>query len=480
MTLTRQEFVGRAGAALTAAGLYGLLDTLGAAPARAALSRSAPATLPPEQHTLRGLNVVMQEQVEVLVPPLYHQVVTARLRVPRGRASLLSARSRLERRLAALDKRFPPTPAGLGLVVAWGIPYFRDFLPKLADGRRYPSYLPVDRRASQAAGKPVSAFLPAVRFPSDDASVLLEQNHLVVVLRSDSFANVAGASDALFGRMGDVFEITSVRKGFIGGGFGDGQSIPKQMATAAGIPGASLIPEGSQLFMGFTSTQRSALAPDRLVNFETLPGLTDQWPKGYFRNGTTMHISHLFEDLEKWWTTFTFDDQVRAVARPGLHVRDKNYTLPQDVPQLESEQDLRADVATFHATGHSGALQPSSRLARETVDNYGVRNQKGTPTILRADFNTLDNPFFWSANPTADRQLAQPAAGLHFVAFSPTSDTLHRARRAMDGRLSDGSSLALDPRAREQGFNSVIRATHRQNFLVPPRRHRAIPLAELA
>jgi hypothetical protein len=28
-------------------------------------------------------------------------------------------------------------------------------------------------------------------------------------------------------------------------------------------------------------------------------------------------------------------------------------------------------------------------------------------------------------------------------------------------------------------MNSVLRTTHRQNFLVPPRAHRAFPLAEL-
>jgi hypothetical protein len=29
------------------------------------------------------------------------------------------------------------------------------------------------------------------------------------------------------------------------------------------------------------------------------------------------------------------------------------------------------------------------------------------------------------------------------------------------------------------GINHVIRATHRQNFLVPPRVHRSFPLSEL-
>jgi hypothetical protein len=48
----------------------------------------------------------------------------------------------------------------------------------------------------------------------------------------------------------------------------------------------------------------------------------------------------------------------------------------------------------------------------------------------------------------------------------------------MDGVLPGGEKLPFSPRARGQGFNSILQTTHRQNFLVPPRRHRAFPLAE--
>jgi hypothetical protein len=49
----------------------------------------------------------------------------------------------------------------------------------------------------------------------------------------------------------------------------------------------------------------------------------------------------------------------------------------------------------------------------------------------------------------------------------------------MDGVLPDGTKLYFEPRDRGQGFNSVLRTTHRQNFLVPPRAHRSFPLVEL-
>jgi hypothetical protein len=103
----------------------------------------------------------------------------------------------------------------------------------------------------------------------------------------------------------------------------------------------------------------------------------------------------------------------------------------------------------------------------------------GTAIPHRADFNTLDNPFAWSADPARDGMGAGAAAGVHFVVFNPSSDDFNRGRLAMDGVLPDGTKLPFAPRDRGQGFNSILRTTHRQNFLVPPRRHRSFPLVEL-
>jgi hypothetical protein len=44
----------------------------------------------------------------------------------------------------------------------------------------------------------------------------------------------------------------------------------------------------------------------------------------------------------------------------------------------------------------------------------------------------------------------------------------------------DGKGTGLPPRDQELGLNSILRTTHRQNFLVPPRAHRSFPLGELA
>lgn len=472
MGLSRGELLRRGLVAVAAGNVYSLVDGLTAAPARAALTTA----LRPEQYLIGGLRVVNELGIDVILPPLHHRIVTARVRVA-GPAKLVQAQTRFEHALVTLERRYPPTAAGLGVTVAWGLPYFKRLVPKLADGRRYPTYLPTDRGASKSQRKHVAAVLDASRFTSDTTDVVLGGDDLAILFRSDNAAHLDDGYHALIESFGDVFAVQTVRNGFAGGGFGPGPGLTKQMALAAGVPGAELIVDGVQMFLGFTSTQKAAMAPDRISSFETLPGLTDQTPRTYWGGGAAMHLSHLNEDLERWWAAAPFTDQLRAMTRPGLSVPDKTYTIAEDISRVERAADVHSDLTRFGAVGHSATLQTVSRLRADTRDVYGVVRTRGTALIQRADFNTLDNPF--ASSVVVSETSKTPAAGLHFVAFSPTSDLFNRTRRAMDGSLGDGSSLPLDPRAPALGFNSFIHATHRQNFVTPPRAHRSFPLVEL-
>jgi hypothetical protein len=348
------------------------------------------------------------------------------------------------------------------VTVAWGLPYFRRHVSASVATK----YLPRDLRAKTAA------LLDARRFPSDPAESVLEQNDAAVLLRSDKLDHMRDAHQRLFERL-DVFEITSIRRGFAGGGFEGERSLPKQMAIAAGVPGADLIPETAELFLGFTSTQRANLGPPRIANFETLGYVVT--PGGYFRGGTHMHLSHIEEDLEAWYLNFSFQEQVDTVFKPGLRVKRGTQTVAQGAAEVATEHAIERDYHRRGTIGHSQAIQPASRLQADHLGEDGTLYKKGTAIPQRADFNTLDNPFAFPVVPGA-----QPMAGVHFVVFNPTSDDFNRGRLAMDGRLPSGVKLAFQPRSRGQGFNSVLRTTHRQNFLVPPRAHRSFPLVELA
>jgi hypothetical protein len=454
---TRREVVaGFAAAAVDVSGLYGLVDRLAGPPPK----RARPTVRAPEQHLFQGVRVVHPDGVAVLVPALHHEVVTAAVGV--DRFDLKDAQAAFERVLSGLDRDYAPTPAGLGMVVAWGLPYFERLVS--AAGRRQ---LPFDRRSGR------DALLEARRFPSDPDETVLEQNDVAILLRSDRRAHI----DEAFGRLdgAGLLHVTSRRRGFVGGALEGGESLPRQMAIAAGVPGARLIPPGAELFLGFASTQRASMGPGKIANFETL-GLVDLRESRYFEEGTHMHLSHVAEDLEAWYGRFDFYERVGAAFRPNLTIPDGAQVVPQGPEEIFSLGDVRWQHQITGAIGHSSSLQPVTRLQSAHRGPDGTRYPPGTAIPIRADFNTLDNPFF-SADPSSVIRDG-PAAGLHFVMFNPSSDDFERNRLAMDGVFPDGS-LGLTPRSRGQGLNSILRTTHRQNFLVPPRRHRSFPLAEL-
>ena len=457
MGLTRKQvLVGAAAGAVGATGIYELVDRLAASPPK----RPTVTVAMPEQHLLDGVRVVDSNNVEVLVPPLHHMLLTAR--VTTDRAGLRDAQQELANTLAGLDADYAPSPAGLGVTVAWGLPYFRRLVP---DAMR--RYLPHDRRA----GLPV--IFDAHRFPSDPASTRLESNDVVFLLRSDTHAHVDDAEKRLRGTK--LFEVTSIRRGFAGGGFDGGQSLPKRMAVEAGVPGAELIPETSELFLGFTSTQKAGMGPGKIANFETL-GYVDFRGSDYFRHGTHMHLSHIQEDLESWYLNFDFDERVTTAFRPNLEVPQDTQTVPQGPDQASTAADVRRDYRSSSRIGHSASIQTTSRLQHAVVAADGTVYRKGAAIPVRADFNTLDNSFSYSIDPKETSET--PMAGVHFVVFNPTGDDFRRNRNAMDGVLP-GGTIPFPPRDRNQGFNSVLLTTHRQNYLVPPRRNRSFPLAEL-
>jgi hypothetical protein len=463
------------GVAIAGRGIYSLLDEF-VTPPRA---QAAVANRGQEQYLIDRLELLVDNGTTVVIPPIYNDVVTAKLApgTTWNRAALRNAQTRLEAALQRVEAPYPGTAAGLTIVVAWGLPYFRDYVPGPWQAKA-PKLLPL------SGGQ--LAVADAIRFPSDPATVVLEDNHVAFKIRSDSSAILQSVESQLFddasspAYVGDLLQVTSKRVGFLGRGFGT-TSAAKRLATEAGLPGASSIPDRAQLMMGFTSTQTAALPPDNLPSFETLRGLTDQFPSGYFAHGTAMHLSHLNLDLAPWYGK-SYAERVARMLAPNTPVpAEGTVTLPNGPATVATMSQIRAD-AQKGLVGHNQLLQTATRLAADGLDNYGRLRRKGTAVPAREDFSTIDDPFAWYRDASGVlRQSTSKRTGMHFAVFVPSSAAFHRARTAMDGVLPDGTNLRTQYGLTDDkiGFNSSMQATHRQNYLVPPRARRSFPLAEL-
>ncbi len=345
----RQVLAGAAAGALGAAGIYELVDQLASSPpkrtaaggARAARTALAPGDQgrPPERR--RGARSAAPSRGD---DGHAEGRGLRALRTPGRRWRTSSPRSIAD---------YSPTPAGLGVTVAWGLPYFRRLVPGPAL-----RHLPLDRRA----GRP--AIEDARTFPSDPDATVLEANEVAILLRSDLRPHIDDAVGRLEGS--GLLHLTSLRRGFAGGALEGGDSLPRQMAIAAGVPGADLIPEGAELFLGFTSTQKAAFGPGKIANFETL-GYVDLRDSNYFREGTHLHLSHVAEDLEAWYVNFAFDERVTTAFKPGLDVPVGTQVVPQGPEQASTALDVRRQ---FHSSGRHRAqrVDPGDLAARPGRD----------------------------------------------------------------------------------------------------------------
>jgi hypothetical protein len=501
---TRRKFLRGAATASAAAiagrGIYSLLDDI-AGPNR--VEAVTGDFYKQEQYIVDNAEAIIDNGVTVFVPPIYNDVFTAKLNpnLTWDKAQLQNAQRQLEAALQSLERQYPNSAKGLTLVISWGLPYFTNYINNTPK-KLWDTYAPKDLATG---GK---AVIDAFAFQSDpvDASgnslVTLEDNHVAIKIRSDSSNTMSSVEDQLFkpggsAYIGDILKLTSKRVGFAGRGFGT-QSRGKYLALRANPPvaGADKIPDNAQLMMGFTSTQTDALGPDRIPSFETLPGVTDQYDKPtntfkYFAQGCAMHLSHLYLNLDLWYnhTPGDYRERVQRMFTPRTQAgTGQPVTIPNGPAQVSTRAQVLADADPKNTNpvkaGHNSLLQQSARLGTDFVfDNYGQLRRKGMAIPRREDFNTLDDPFFWIDDGTPSGAWPTPnKAGLHFAVFVPSSDRFHRARNSMDGVFPDGTNLRNAPynlKDDKIGFNSIMTASHRQNYLVPPRRHRSFPLAEL-
>jgi hypothetical protein len=432
--------------------------------------------LPPPvtQYELPGITEENHQGVPVAVVPLWHTVVTAVLTSPaEDLASLLTTQRRLTSALTEVEQVYPLQPSGIFIQVAYGLRYFRDRLPAaLTDG-----YMP---KSTLAGTEGAWAVIDSIRYPMDPPDLVLENNEICFHFKSDYREHIEDTLRALFEPgeptlngipatntyVGDLVGVTSIRRGFAG------RNMPRLLGQRLGIPGAENIPDGSMLFLGFTSSHVHGLAAGNLPSFETLPGYTDQSPESYFAGGTAMHLSHIALDLERWYR-FTRKERLNRMFHPRRADADEVLSVDQSPASTTFREQRDADAATYKLVGHNEQMQYLSRIETDTTTAYGNTVQRGAVFFLRQDFNTVENPFsVW-----VDGEVSmKPRAAVHFVGMGPSAQHYERMRSEMDSQeLGVRHGIADDA----LGFTKILHTTHRQNFLLPPRAHRSCPLAEL-
>jgi hypothetical protein len=479
--LSRRSLLASAARLGLAAPTLGFLEAAVEAPHRDRGAGGEPAR-PDIQHDIGGYfaPVRMVDGVQLRFPPVFTSFVTLSL----TRTPDRSDQQALDDALATIERRYAFNPHGLFLITAYGLPYFRR-LPGGIDGELVRAHVPTLRGDAarlvleEAIVGPtdVSHVNPHVVKSRFNVAVTIESNDILIILRSDALENIDSAiayltagARVLGGRsvrpakLERLVRVTSRRLMF------EQTGLPRRLAERHGLPYAPMISPRSAMWMSFTDQQVNASGPPAITSFAGSPSarLTSARPGDYFDNGSIVHLSHLIEDLAEFYMTEPYVERVQYMFRsnpiPSLGYDDQ-FTesggpvfLPNRFQGRDDAMRNAAGVGTFEAQrrlGHLAALQRSSR-APDT-----------TPMHIRSDgpgFDSLDVP----------GGSLQPK--LQFAIFVPTSAFFAKLRR-------NQASLDLTERFKvppaHNGIERFVTATRRQNFLVPPRRHRSFPLVEI-
>ena len=360
--------------------------------------------------------------------------------------------------------------------------------------------------------------------------VKIEHNDVLFIMRSDSLANITDVSAWLNGSntlngnsvpspsFNGLFNFQPSRLNFVQPG------LPRQLADNASSQGmvpfttiATEINPASSMWMGFVDQQTDSSAPNgATVTFAgAVSGgakLTTANAGDYFDHGSIVHLSHNIDDLEQFYTKQgppnfpdgpeEFDERVQYMFRsstadgfPGLPFPvDPNdpFTngggLGAPTGNLATQQQSAFVKNVFSGpTAIQGNFDPAVtdhhkyRVGHEQALQRSSRAVDGTPLHIRNDgpgLSSLDVPD-GSTQPTLEFLVFVPTAEF-FRVMRINAASLDYVKAGDNGGTATSVAAGIEAAdAGDDGVERFISATRRQNFLIPPRRHRAFPLLEL-
>jgi hypothetical protein len=471
--------------------------------------------------------------VQVGFPPVFALIQPASL----NRTPNVVDKAKFAIALDTIEDAFPASPSGLLFQsIGYGIPYFNRLdqrvvsahMPKtLAEGQSpliESVAFPTDVVDGLVGGK--NAIIPNVIKARFNVNVVIERNDVVIQSRSDNLANLTNANLWLQGSnnlnghfvlspdFDGLFTFQTPRIQFVQ------QGMPRKVADANNLEFAPRMNPFSTMAMGFIDQQTNSAGPAQIVTFQgnSSAVLTTAKSGDYFDNATIQHLAHTIEDLFAFYATpeqdgkkgEPFTERIQYMFRsnqlgttnglPDSNVGNADQFTNGGGPSLlnnvfdgtgaalaaaqDSAGQFTATNATLNATftgtpriGHEESLQEFSRAA------------DGTPLHIRADgpgYDSMDVPAF-NTSGTGTSQSVFPTPGtdvaagsnqfkLQFTIYVPTAQLFAQMRTATAAQDLQAKFLDDDG---DNGLERFITATRRQNFLVPPRRHRSFPLTEL-
>ena len=405
--VSRRGALRRLAAVSGAAGLSGCAEFLARraeAPTAGLPPNPRAGDLPVRQHAWN--DVLARDGHGNPVAPRHHRVLLLDLAVEPSE----SAARTVERAMRTVEAAYDWGPAGLLHGLAWGTRYFERLGRLSASPVREPTVL------SRTDDPDLLSFDAALLLASDAASAL------GAVEAAMFHGNEALAGEPVEARLGDVFDVAARRTGFMGEG------LPAAHADAEGIPGDAP-PADAPMFTGFFSGRARTQATEDRVTIRDGP----------YAGGTTVHLSHLRESLDAWWS-MDGADRVAHMFSPEFSEGDVE-AFTDDVPF--------ADAVREHAR-ESGVVGHFEKVARARED--------GRPVVLRRDFNTTDGG----------------RAGVHFLSLQRSLADFEKTRRAMNGWYLRDDHPAIRDRE-NNGILEFVSVVSRANFYLPPRDERAFP-----
>jgi hypothetical protein len=242
----------------------------------------------------------------------------------------------------------------------------------------------------------------------------LEDFDACLHLAGDDEDRLAAAGEELFGA--GRLAVADTRTGFTGPGL-----VAERLARVAGE---------SPLLLGFHSGLRGNQARERDITIA----------RGPLAGGTTMHVSRIDLDLERWYA-LPDDRRAALMFSPAIGAR----AAAALVEDARSDADRLPALAARHGlVGHAQAA--------------GRARLHGRPRINRRDFATVD--------------AGRP--GTHFVSLQRSLADFNATRAVMNAADARHHHPGVGARARN-GINAFMEVRSRATFGVPPRSGRAFP-----